>query len=234
MWQLFSVMVSKDWEIHLGHIPSQATVIWAARWYIDPGLKKNISLKRWVEWEDMNTVIKGAKKCAYFCLRNVPSVMETISIQLCTLLYFAKQVLSFLTTGISGSSGLPSCIYLMAQRACWNTGRHFLVRKPCQICLLPDACHQATGSFFFFNRTLSRLPVFPDLWQSGLCFLSPKCTFSCCLFSSNFQMWLHIHFISSTLYPFLNFCIIAFHATFPLLLYHMQMNSRNLLQLLQI
>lgn len=148
MWLLFSVMVSKDWEIHLGHMLSQATVIWAAQWYCDPGLKKNILLRRWVEWEDMNTVIKGAIKCAYFCLRNVPSVMETISIQLCTLLYFAKQVPSFLTTGISGSSGLPSCIYLMAQRACWNTGKHFLIRKPCQICLLPDACHQAMESFF--------------------------------------------------------------------------------------
>lgn len=87
---------------------------------------------------------------------------------------------------------------------------------------------------FVFNRTFSRLLIFPDLWQSGSCFLFPRCTFCCCLFSINFQMSLLIHFISSTFYPFLNFCIILSHDTFLLLFHSIQMDSRNLLQLHKI
>lgn len=99
--------------------------------------------------EDMNAVIKEAMKFAYFHLTNDPSVIETISTQLRTSLYFATAVPSFLTTGISGSSGLLSCTYFMAQKACQNTDRDFLVRKPSQVCLLPGACHQPQCLFFF-------------------------------------------------------------------------------------
>lgn len=62
------------------------------------------------------------------------------------------------------------------------------------VCFLMHVTGPQVFFFFFFssfNRTLSRLPVFLDLWQSGFCFLSPRCTFSWCLFSINFQMWLH-------------------------------------------
>lgn len=145
------------------------------------------------------------------------------------LLCSAIAVPSFLTTGIYGSSGLPSCTYFITQEACWDTNRDFLVRKPSQVCLLPAAWPQ--GLFFFFNRTFSALLIFPDPWQSGSCFLFPRCTFfSCCLFSINFQMLLHILFIFSTVCPFLNFCIVPFYTTFAPL----QMNSRSLLQLHQI
>lgn len=85
-----------------------------------------------------------------------------------------------------------------------------------QIILFASWCI-ATGSSSsssFFNRTFSGLQIFPDSWQSGSCFLFTRCIFSCCLFSINFQMLLHILFIFSTVYPFLNFCIIPFHTTF--------------------
>lgn len=120
--------------------PSSLVILWSRT-------QEHISLRRWVECEDMNTVIKGTIKCACFCLTNDLSVTETIPIRLCTFLYFAEAMLSFCTTGISGSSGLLSCTYFMDQKACWNTDRTFLVS---QICLHPGACHQARGSFFFF------------------------------------------------------------------------------------
>lgn len=71
-----------------------------------------------MECKEMNTVIKGTIKSAYFSLKNNLSVTETIYIQLRTFLNFAKAGLSFFTTGISGSSGLPSCTYFTAQKAC--------------------------------------------------------------------------------------------------------------------
>lgn len=184
----------------------------------------------------MNAVIKEAMKFVYCCLICDLSVTKTISTQPCTVLYFATAVPSFPTPGISDSSGLHFCTYFIAHKACLNIDRYLLVRKSTQICLLSNACHQATGILFCFlyNRTFSRLLMFPDLWRSGSCFLFPRCTFSCCLFSINFQMSLLIHFISSTFYPFLNFCIILFYDTFLLLLHAIQMNSRNLLQLHQI
>lgn len=102
------------------------------------------------------------------------------------------------------------------------------------VCFLVHVIRPQGLFFFFFNRTFSRLLIFPDLWQSGSCFPFPRCSCSGCLFSISFQMSLLIRFISSAFYPFLNFCIIAFHATIPSLLHYMQMNSRSLPQSFQI
>lgn len=65
----------------------------------------------------------------------------------------------------------------------------------------------------FVSGTFPRSPNLSHLWQSGSYFPFPRWTFSCCLFSINLQMLLLNHFISSTFYPFLNFCIGLFPAT---------------------
>lgn len=106
---------------------------------------------------DVNAVIKEAMKFAYCCLIHDLSVTKTISTQLCMFLCFATAVPSFLPTGIPGSSGFPFCTYFIAQKACLNTDRDLLVRKSTQVCLLPNACHQAIRVFGFvlFLKELS-------------------------------------------------------------------------------
>ena len=155
------------------------------------------------------SVQRGNEVCLFLPNRWPVSSRDSLHSAL-HLLCPATVVPSFLITGIYCSSGcLP--VQISQQKACGDTEISGSGSQANFVRFLVIV----TGTFFFFNRTFSSLQILPDSWQSGSCFLFTRCTFSCCLFSINFQMLLHILFIFSTVYPFLNFCIIPFHSTFP-------------------
>lgn len=137
---------------------------------------------------------RANKMCAYFCLRNVSYGNHLHSTLYLVVFCPSKCHLSLPLEFLALLPFLPAYIWWPKEHSEIQVDISWSGSHAKFVCFLMHVIRpQGLCFFFFFNRTLSRLPVFPDLWQSGFCFLFPRCTFSWCLFSINFQMWLNTH-----------------------------------------